>query len=44
MTAVASEKTGTASAADEVARLRATFASGRTRDIWWRKRQLAGIE
>jgi aldehyde dehydrogenase (NAD+) len=44
MTAVASEKTGTSSAADEVARLRATFASGRTRDIWWRKRQLAGIE
>ena len=27
-----------------VARLRATFAAGRTRDLRWRKRQLAGIE
>ncbi len=30
--------------AAEVARLRSTFASGRTRDLGWRLRQLAGIE
>ncbi len=29
---------------DEVARLRRTFASGRTRDLAWRTRQLAAIE
>jgi aldehyde dehydrogenase (NAD+) len=33
-----------ASPAAEVARLRATFRSGRTRDISWRLTQLAGIE
>jgi aldehyde dehydrogenase (NAD+) len=42
MTAVASPTTTTA--ASEVARLRQTFASGRTRDIAWRLRQLEGIE
>src|ERR1700727_2899652 len=30
--------------AAEVARLRRTFSSGRTRDLVWRLRQLAGIE
>jgi aldehyde dehydrogenase (NAD+) len=30
--------------AEEVARLRTTFASGRTRDFGWRQRQLAAIE
>ncbi len=33
-----------ASPADVVARLRATFATGRTRDLEWRRRQLEGIE
>jgi aldehyde dehydrogenase (NAD+) len=42
MTAVATNVTPTAAA--EVARLRRTFASGRTRDIEWRLRQLEGIE
>ncbi|MFC5064835.1 aldehyde dehydrogenase family protein [Actinomycetospora atypica] len=32
------------SAADVVARLRATFATGRTRDLQWRRRQLRGVE
>jgi aldehyde dehydrogenase (NAD+) len=42
MTAVVTNLTS--SAASEVARLRETFASGRTRDIAWRIRQLEGIE
>jgi aldehyde dehydrogenase (NAD+) len=50
MTTVAADQTagpdaprsGTVEA--EVARLRQTFASGRTRDLGWRIRQLAGIE
>lgn len=32
------------SAADVVARLRATFATGRTRDLRWRRRQLRAVE
>ena len=34
----------TESPADVVARLRATFATGRTRDLRWRRRQLRAIE
>lgn len=48
MTAVASTPTGQSDpatvAAREVARLRATFAGGRTRPLQWRLRQLRGIE
>jgi aldehyde dehydrogenase (NAD+) len=44
MTTVAPAPSGTSSAAAEVARLRATFASGRTRGLPWRLRQLEGIE
>jgi aldehyde dehydrogenase (NAD+) len=35
---------GSTDVAATVARLRATFASGRTRDVAWRKRQLVGLE
>jgi aldehyde dehydrogenase (NAD+) len=50
MTTVAADQAASAGparpgeVAAEVARLRSTFASGRTRDLGWRLRQLAGIE
>jgi hypothetical protein len=39
-----SSRPGPADVAATVARLRTTFASGRTRDVAWRKRQLEGLE
>ncbi|KAA0099835.1 aldehyde dehydrogenase family protein [Mycolicibacterium sp. P1-18] len=39
-----SSRPGSADVAATVARLRTTFASGRTRDVAWRKRQLEGLE
>lgn len=39
-----SSRNDSADVAATVARLRTTFASGRTRDVSWRKRQLEGLE
>ncbi|GAB7067474.1 aldehyde dehydrogenase family protein [Mycobacterium hodleri] len=39
-----SSRTDSGDIAATVARLRTTFASGRTRDVAWRKRQLEGLE
>jgi aldehyde dehydrogenase (NAD+) len=44
MTADVVEATGTTQVADEMKRLRRTFASGRTRSLEWRRQQLEGIE
>jgi aldehyde dehydrogenase (NAD+) len=47
MTAIIQQEAATTAAPDpaaEIARLRRAFASGRTRDLAWRRRQLAGIE
>jgi len=44
MTADVVEATGTSHAADEMRRLRRTFATGRTGSLEWRRQQLEGIE
>jgi aldehyde dehydrogenase (NAD+) len=44
MTTVAPDITGTSDVPSVVAKLRKTFATGRTRDVAWRKRQLEALE